>query len=73
MAVIENEVHVAKEKALADSRVYKAKKQALGNKLVFTKEFLELHKTQAITKNTKVFFGNQLPKTFYITPEMMKM
>jgi regulator of protease activity HflC (stomatin/prohibitin superfamily) len=64
MSQIEDETHLAKEKAKADAEFYKAEREALSNKVKLTKEFLEMLKYQAISSNTKIYFGNSLPSVF---------
>ncbi|XP_066137724.1 erlin-1-like [Euwallacea fornicatus] len=64
MSQIENEIHLAREKALADAEFYRMKKEAEVNKLLFTKEFIELKKYESLAKNTKVYFGKDIPHTF---------
>ncbi|ENN76927.1 erlin-1 [Dendroctonus ponderosae] len=62
---IEDEIHLAKEKALADAEFYKMERQAEVNKILYTKEYLELTKYASLAKNTKIYFGNNIPQTFF--------
>lgn len=62
---IEDEMHLAKEKALADAEFYKMERQAEVNKMLYTKEYLELTKYASLAKNTKIYFGNNIPQTFF--------
>lgn len=64
IAEIEVTMHVNKEKSLADAAFYKAQKETESNKAKLTAEFLELSKYEAIAKNTKIYFGNSIPKMF---------
>ncbi|XP_066259837.1 erlin-1-like [Euwallacea similis] len=64
MSQIEDEIHLAREKALADAEFYRMKQEAEVNKLLFTKEFIELKKYESLAKNTKVYFGKDIPHTF---------
>lgn len=61
---IENEMHLARERAQADAEFYKINQQAEVNKLLYTKEFIELKKYESLAKNTKVYFGSNIPQTF---------
>lgn len=69
MAAIENEMHLAKEKAAADAERYAKEMLAEGNSLILTPEYLELKKYLAIANNTKMFFGNNVPSMF-LTEQM---
>ncbi|KAL1497899.1 hypothetical protein ABEB36_008781 [Hypothenemus hampei] len=64
MAQIDDEIHLAREKALADAEFYKIKQQAEVNRLLFTKEYIELKKYESLGHNTKTYFGNNIPQTF---------
>ncbi|CAG5117784.1 unnamed protein product [Candidula unifasciata] len=64
MSHIEDDTHLAKEKAKADAEFYRAEREALSNKVKLTKEYLEMLKYQAISSNTKIYFGNSLPSVF---------
>lgn len=57
-------MHVNKEKSLADAAFYKALKETESNKAKLTAQFLELSKYEAISKNTKIYFGDSIPKMF---------
>lgn len=64
MAAIEDEMHLAREKSRSDADYYQMAKQAEANKLLLTKEYLELEKYKALSQNTKVFYGPDIPKMF---------
>eukprot|EP00794_Sanderia_malayensis_P012941 gene12941-14273_t len=64
MSQIEDNTHVAKEKALADAQFYKASKEAEANKLKLTQEYLEYLRIQAIASNNKVYYGSDIPNMF---------
>jgi len=64
IADIEVEMHVNREKSLADAAFYKALKETESNKAKLSPEFLELMKYEAIAKNTKIFFGTSIPEMF---------
>lgn len=61
---IEDQTHLAKEKAKTDAEFYKAKMTAEANRLTLTKEYLEMKKYEAMTTNTKIYFGNNIPNFF---------
>merc|ERR1712012_359229 len=61
MAKIEDEMHLAREKAKSDAEFYRIQKQAEANKLLLTSEYLELQKYSSLTNNQKVFFGPDIP------------
>ncbi|KAJ0726212.1 putative Band 7 domain-containing protein [Helianthus annuus] len=58
---IENAMYIAREKSLADAKYYQTLKEAEANKLKLTPQFLELKFIEAISNNTKMFFGNKIP------------
>lgn len=61
---IEDEMHLAREKAQTDAEFYKMQQQAEVNKVLFTREYIELRKYDSLSKNTKVYFGKDIPQTF---------
>jgi len=61
---IENDMHFMSEKKKADAEYYTKHKLAEANKLLLTKEYLELRRYEAITANNKVYFGNNIPNIF---------
>lgn len=64
MATIENNMFAEREKTRVDSEYYAVKKQADANKVLFTPEYLELKKYEAIGNNNKIYFGTEIPKMF---------
>ncbi|GAB1600115.1 erlin-1-like, partial [Argonauta hians] len=64
IAAIESLTHLNKEKLLADAEYYKALKEAEANELKLTDRYLELLKYEALSKNSKIFFGNSIPNFF---------
>ncbi|KAH9329769.1 hypothetical protein KI387_001877, partial [Taxus chinensis] len=56
---LENEMYLAREKSHADSNYYKVMKEAEANKLKLTPEYLELKFIEAISNNSKMFFGEK--------------
>lgn len=62
---IANQMYNAREKSLADASFYRALKEAEANKLKLTPQFLELKFIEAITNNTKIFFGSKIPNLVF--------
>jgi len=62
---IEDEMSKSREENKADAEFYVAQKRAEGNKLKFTREYLELKKYEYLGATTKVFFGPDIPKTIF--------
>ena len=54
MEAINDNVHLAKEKSRADAEFYKVERSASANKLLLSKEYLELKKIEAMSVNNKV-------------------
>lgn len=79
MALIEDSIHLAKEKSKSDAEFYRIEREAEANKLLLTKEYLELKKYEYVAQNQKVYFGPNIPSTFIqsgsenITPLSSKM
>lgn len=65
IAQIEDEMHLAKEKSMADAEFYKLKQEAEVNKLLHSKEYLELKKYESLAQNSKVYFGSNIPQVIY--------
>ncbi|CAO4374167.1 unnamed protein product [Caenorhabditis nigoni] len=63
---LEAESNLATEKSKANAEFYKAEKQAASNKMLLTKEYLELQKIQAIAANNKIFYGDSIPQAFVL-------
>ncbi|KAK1423143.1 hypothetical protein QVD17_18438 [Tagetes erecta] len=57
---ISNAMYMAREKSLTDAKLYQTIKEAEANKLMLTPQFLELKFYEAISKNTKLFFGEKI-------------
>ncbi|XP_063973520.1 erlin-2-like [Diachasmimorpha longicaudata] len=64
MAAIEDEMHLARQKSRSDADHYQMKKQAEANRLLLSKEFLELKKYEGLSKNSKIYYGQDIPKMF---------
>lgn len=65
MSLIEDEMYLSKQKALADANFYAKEREAAGNSQLLTKEYLELRRYEAIAANNKVYFGRDIPNMFY--------
>jgi len=64
MASIEDEIYLAKQKALVDAEFYKQQKQSEANQQRLTPGYLELTRVQALSQNTKIYFGPDIPSYF---------
>ncbi|CAF1345484.1 unnamed protein product [Rotaria magnacalcarata] len=64
IAEIEAEMHLARERSLADANKYKTATEAESNKAKLTPEYLQWSMYQALAQNTKVYFGNSIPNIF---------
>merc|ERR1719333_1936718 len=64
MEKITDSIHLAKEKSRADAEFYKIQKLAEANRLLLTKEYLDLKKIEAMAVNNKVYFGPDIPNMF---------
>jgi len=64
MELIDDSIHLAKEKGRTDAEFYKVQKQAEANMLLLTQEFLELKRIEAMANNNKVYFGPDIPNMF---------
>lgn len=54
LSAIDNDIHIARERSLADAEHYRSLKEAEANRLRLTPEFLEYTHIVAIANNTKV-------------------
>ncbi|UJR36215.1 hypothetical protein I4U23_028947 [Adineta vaga] len=71
IAEIESEMHLARERSLADANKYKSDTEAESNKLKLTPEYLKLSMYQSLARNTKIYFGNSIPKIFMTANEIL--
>ncbi|GFR29725.1 erlin-2-B [Trichonephila clavata] len=66
----------SRQKTRAEAEAYYKKQLAEGNKLLLTPEYLELKKLEAISHNSKIYFGTDIPTMFmdssHITPSEKK-
>lgn len=65
MEAIDDAIHVAKEKSHTDAEFYRIQRQAEANKLLFTNEYIELKRNEALLSNRKVYFGPNIPKLYF--------
>ena len=62
ISAIENERYRLEEENKANVLKYKKEKEAEGNKLVFTDEYLKIHMSQVFSNNSKLYFsGDDTP------------
>lgn len=73
MEHIEDSIHMAKEKTKADSLYYHAEREAMANKLLLTKDYLELKKYEYVSANNKMYFGTDIPKMFVTGEDAKKI
>jgi len=59
---IEDQTHLAKMKANTDAECYKQIKQAEANNLIFTPEYLEMKRIEAVSQLSKVYYGPSIPQ-----------
>jgi len=64
IATIHDEMQTAKSKADADAEFYRSEREAEANQLKLTPELLALETARAISNNTKIFFGENIPSMF---------
>ena len=64
IAEIEAEMHLARERSLADANKYKSETEAESNKMKLSPAFLQWSMYQALAQNTKIYFGNSIPNIF---------
>merc|ERR1712241_1365003 len=72
METINDEVHLEKERSRADAEFYKIQKLAEANRLLLTKEYLDLKKIEAMSVNNKVYFGPDIPNMFISEKDAVK-
>lgn len=64
IAAIEDEMYLLREKSRSDAKYYQMKMQAEANEMLLTKQFLELKKYDALAQNSKIYYGQEIPKMF---------
>ncbi|CAF1401462.1 unnamed protein product [Adineta steineri] len=73
IAEIEAEMHLAKERSLADANKYQSDTEAQSNKAKFTPQFLQWSMYQALSQNTTIYFGNSIPNVFMNSGDISTM
>ncbi|CAJ0922559.1 unnamed protein product, partial [Mesorhabditis belari] len=61
---LQDQIHLAKEKANADAEFYRVAKESEANAKLLTKEYIELQRIKAIRENNKIYYGDSIPKAF---------
>ncbi|VDN57079.1 unnamed protein product [Dracunculus medinensis] len=64
IAQLEDESHKASQLAKADAEFYSKMKEAEGNRLLLTEEYLTLKKIEAVAANNKIYYGSSIPNAF---------
>ncbi|GFS42371.1 hypothetical protein TNIN_101671 [Trichonephila inaurata madagascariensis] len=64
MSLLEDDIVFSRQKTRAEAEAYYKKQLAEGNKLLLTPEYLELKKLEAISHNSKIYFGTDIPTMF---------
>lgn len=62
---IEDDMMFNREKMTADAEYYTKAKVAQANELLLTPQYLELKRYEAISANSKVYFGTNIPSMFF--------
>ncbi len=65
MSIIEDEMFFNREKMRADAEFYTKEKLSDGNRLLLTKEYLQLKRYESIAQSSKIYFGPDIPTMFY--------
>lgn len=61
---IEDATKLARERTLVDAEAYKQLKEAEANSALMTPAYLEFKRNEALSQNTKIFFGPDIPSYF---------
>jgi len=72
LAEIDSQIYLIKEKAKADAEAYRINKIAEANAKLYTKQYLQNQLYNSVANNTKVFFGDNIPKMFLPMQEYVK-
>ena len=59
-----DKIHFLRERAKSRIEFWRIQKQDKANKLLLTKEYLQLQKYSSLTSNQKVYFGPDIPTMF---------
>jgi len=61
---IENEIHLERQRVLAEATKYTITREANANLLRLTPEYLRYLLYQSLANNTRIFFGDKIPQIF---------
>jgi hypothetical protein len=64
ISLIQDAMHLQREKTLADAEHYRALKEAEANSLRLTDAFLQYTQIRSLSNTTKIYFGEKLPSVF---------
>merc|ERR1719240_1342349 len=64
IAEIEDQAHIAHERAVSDANFYASSKEAEANRARLTPEYLKYTEILAMANNSKIFFGEDIPSVF---------
>jgi hypothetical protein len=77
MEEIQNEMYLTKKKALADADFYRSKRESDANRMRLTREYLQNQLIESVSKNTKIYFGKDIPSMFFnphaMFPDILSM
>jgi len=59
-----DQTHLASMKARADADYYTALRKSEANKLLFTPQYLEIKRVEAVAANNKIYYGSNIPNFF---------
>mmetsp|Transcript_21650 Transcript_21650/g.36431 ORF Transcript_21650/g.36431 Transcript_21650/m.36431 type:complete len:328 (+) Transcript_21650:54-1037(+) len=68
MEAIEDDIRLHREKSKAEAAFYHKTQEARANEILLTSEYLQLQSISALSKNTKVYFGDKIPSALYEQP-----
>jgi len=71
MEEIENKIYIEKEKSKADAHHYKVLKMIEAEQMQLTPQYLRMLAIQSISNNTKIYFGESIPKFIMENMESM--
>ena len=62
MEEIENQIYIEREKSKADAHYYKVSRMIEAEQKQLSPEFLKKLAIESFTNNTKIYFGESIPK-----------
>lgn len=71
MEEIENSIYIEREKAKADAHYYKISKMIEAEQKQLTPEFLKKLAIESFANNTKLYFGESIPKFLFENVEQI--